>query len=111
MTEVEELQEKIERMKADRRRERENADRILTAQKARAEALVAELRYREENALREVFRGNEKLAKLRTEFRRFLVVCGEGNANGRALDCIEPRDLDRAFRAINGEENLDVSPS
>jgi len=42
-------------------------------------------------------------ARLRTEFKRFLDICGEGSARGRAIDLIDKCDFARARRALENK--------
>ena len=41
-----------------------------------------------------------EIGRLRTEFSRFIEICGEGSSRGRAVDLIAKRDLERARKAL-----------
>jgi len=44
-----------------------------------------------------------EIERLTAEFKRFMDVCAEGTARGRAMDLIEARDWKRALRALEGK--------
>jgi hypothetical protein len=53
-----------------------------------------------DECMQEITALEAEIERLQLEFKRFMSVCSEGSARGRAMDLIDKRDWERARAAL-----------